>query len=249
MFERSFIDSGNSQIIGRTVRTELVEVQSLVRADGAGCSATGKTARFVSYFAALPFDRLRANGSFGKSVKHNVAKLLWAFAFLVFTSASHAGTLSIESAETWDNTLYLRLNFAPNADVLEALDASVPLKFVLSQRTSGSIWQNPYQQVLPEQSITLSYAALLERFELIANGTVKPYRLRAELLDAFNNLQLTTTPKDARPGAMEVRLSLSIGALPAPLRLPALLDSDWWLDSGWVAVRVGTDAVTSASKQ
>ena len=178
-------------------------------------------------------------------VKDILGKAFGALALVVFTSASHAGTLSIESAETWGNTLYLRLNFAPNADVLEALDASVPLKFVLSQRTSGSI----LVQMLPEQSITLSYAALLERFELIADGTVKPYRLRAELMDAFSNLQLATTPTDARRGAMEVRLSLSIGALPAPLRLPALLDSDWWLDSGWVAVRVGTDEVTSASKQ
>ena len=191
-------------------------------------------------------------------LKDILGKAFGALALVVFTSASHAGTLSIESAETWDNTLYLRLNFAPNADVLEALDASVPLKFVLSQRTSGSIlvqmlpWQHaPYQQMLPEQTITLSYAPLLERFELIANATVKPYRLRAELLDAFSNLQLATTPIDAKLDTMEVRIRLSIGALPAPLRLPALLDSDWWLDSGWVAVRVDkrANAATSASKQ
>ena len=166
-------------------------------------------------------------------------RLIWlgVLALLLLTSASHAGTLSIDSAETRGNTLYLRLNFAPDADVLEALDASVPLKFVLSQRASGSI----LVQVLPEQSITLSYAPLLERFELIANANVKPYRLRAELLDAFSNLRLATTATDARLGAMEVRLSLSIGALPAPLRLPALLDSDWWLDSGWVKVGAGDD--------
>lgn len=219
MFERSFIDSGNSQIIGRTVRR-----------------ANGSFGKSVSGY-------LR-NGSFAKSVKHNVAKLLWACALLALTSASHAGKLNIESAETSGNTLYLRLNFAPTPDVLEALDASVPLKFVLSQRASGSI----LVQILPEQSITLSYAPLLERFELIANATVKPYRLRAELLDAFSNLQLATTPIEARQGAREVRLSLSIGALPAPLRLPAVLDSDWWLDSGWVAVRVGAD-LSGASKQ
>ena len=180
-------------------------------------------------------------------LKDILGKAFRALALVVFANASHAGTLNIESAETLGNILYLRLNFAPNADVLEALEASVPLKFVLSQRASGSI----LVQMLPEQTITLSYAPLLERFELIANATVKPYRLRAELLDAFSNLQLATTPIDAKLDTMEVRIRLSIGALPAPLRLPALLDSDWWLDSGWVAVRVDkrANAATSASKQ
>ena len=164
-------------------------------------------------------------------------KGLGLIALLALASASYAGTLSIENAETLGDTLYLRLNFAPTSDVLEALDASVPLKFVLRQRMSGSI----LLQNLPEQTITLSYAALLDRFELVSDAGTKPYRLRAELLDAFSNLQLTAD------GATEVRLSLSIGALPAPLRLPAMLDSDWWLDSGWVSVRAGSVVLTSAS--
>jgi hypothetical protein len=164
-------------------------------------------------------------------------KWLGLIVLLALASVSHAGTLSIENAETLGDTLYLRLNFAPTSDVLEALDASVPLKFVLRRRMSGSI----LMQNLPEQTITLSYAALLDRFELVSDAGTKPYRLRAELLDAFSNLRLTAA------GATDVRLSLSIGALPAPLRLPAMLDSDWWLDSGWVSVRTATGAPTSAS--
>lgn len=160
-----------------------------------------------------------------------------ALPFLALTSASQAGTLSIESAETWGDALNLRLNFAPNSDVLEALDASVPLKFVLRQRRAGAIMHED----LAVQFIALSYAPLLERFELISNSATKPYRLRAELLDAFSNMQLP-----AIAGANEVRLSLSIGALPAPLRLPAMFDSDWWLDSGWVPVRVGSELPVNA---
>lgn|GEM_PF-1110196 len=179
----------------------------------------------------------RVNGFFRKNVKHSRRKLA-ALALLVLTSASQAGTLNIESAETWGDTLYLRLNFAPNSDVLEALDASVPLKFVLSQRVSGSM----LAKNLAEQTVVLTYAPLLERFELISNATVKPYRLRAELLDAFSNLQLVVSP-----GAKEVRLSLGIGSLPAPLRLPALLDSDWWLDSGWVKLTQGDNLTSDAA--
>lgn len=154
---------------------------------------------------------------------------LWLFAivFLTLAGASSAGTLRIKNAEIWGETMFLQLDFAANADVLEALDASVPLKFELRQRNTGAI----LVQNFAEQTIVLSYAPLLERFELITNGNVRPYRLRAELIDAFSNLQVT-----ARPGATEVRVSLTIGLLPAPLRLPALLDTDWWLDSGWVKI-------------
>ena len=134
-----------------------------------------------------------ANVFFNKYVKLKLGNALCSLAFLAITSASHAGTLSIKNAESWGNTLYLQLNFAPNSDVLEALDASVPLKFVLRQRRSDSI----LVQNFPDQSIVLSYAPLLERFELISNATVKPYRLRAELLDAFSNLQLPAARMDA----------------------------------------------------
>ncbi len=187
-----------------------------------------------------------ANVFFSKYVKPKLGKTLGILALLTIAASSQAGSLSIKSAESWGNTLYLQLNFAPNSDVLEALDASVPLKFVLRQRRSDSI----LVQNFPDQSIVLSYAPLLERFELISNATVKPYRLRAELLDAFSNLQLPAARVDAdTQGTTEIRLSLSIGALPAPLRLPALLDSDWWLDSGWVKlaqrVKLTGDATSS----
>jgi hypothetical protein len=140
---------------------------------------------------------------------------------------AHAGALQITRVEARDGAWILHLDFGPNAAVLEALDASVPLKFVLTQRgkTDGNV-DDP-----PDQSITLSYSPLLERFELNQGDSAKRFRLRAELLDAFTNLRLPIAA-----GVTQVRLALSIGALPAPLRLPALLDSDWWLDTGWVVV-------------
>ena len=51
----------------RTVRTEPVEVQCHVTSNEGEritrCGATGKQASFVRKYAALPFDRLRANGA------------------------------------------------------------------------------------------------------------------------------------------------------------------------------------------
>ena len=53
----------NSEIVVRPVRTELVEVQSVEISDGATCIAKNKVSCSVRKYAALPFDRLRANGS------------------------------------------------------------------------------------------------------------------------------------------------------------------------------------------
>ncbi len=53
----------------RAVRTELVEVQSRVRSNGARATETFNDEPSVRKFAALPFDGLRANGSFSGNFK------------------------------------------------------------------------------------------------------------------------------------------------------------------------------------
>ena len=70
---------------------------------------------------------------------------------------------------------------------------------------------------------------------------MQPFRLRTELLDAFAALRVP-----AAIGVTRVRLSLSIRDLPGPLRLPALFDGDWWLDSGWVAIKNPTPMKNAA---
>ncbi len=54
----------------RTVRPELVEVQSLIMSNRGNSRArcTYKHPRSVRNLAALPFDRLRANGAIGSTV-------------------------------------------------------------------------------------------------------------------------------------------------------------------------------------
>jgi hypothetical protein len=158
----------------------------------------------------------------------------------LFTRSLQAGTLEVrqayldvktsESKTSNNKTLVVNLNFQPSATVIEALEASLPLQFTLAQQTPNGI---------SSDTIVLRYAPLFERFELLTepavklglshSSSVRPYRLRAELLDAFSALRLP-----AAPGVTAVRLSLNIGDLPGPLRLPALFNPDWWLDSGWV---------------
>jgi Domain of unknown function (DUF4390) len=153
--------------------------------------------------------------------------------YVLYSSPLCAGTLLVREAflqaeSAKSKILAVNLDFRPSATVIEALEASVPLEFTLTQRTpSGS----------NAHAITLRYAPLLERFELLTENapsqrsSVRPYRLRAELLDAFSALRVP-----AAANVTDVRLSLNIGDLPGPLRLPALFNRDWWLDSGWVAI-------------
>ncbi len=122
----------------------------------------------------------------------------------------------------------LVLDFRPSEAVLEALDASVPLVFELAQRTPNGV---------STQAVTLSYAPLFERFELRVGEQITPFRLRTELLDAFSSLRGVPLRLDA----LALRMHLQIGKLPAPLRLPALLDRDWYLDTGWIDLRANVE--------
>ena len=81
----------NSEIGLRTVRTELVEVQILVLSDsGVVCFVRCKKSCSVRKFTALPFDKLRANGSFCERFNQLFAGIdlrISARAFVLFACA------------------------------------------------------------------------------------------------------------------------------------------------------------------
>jgi hypothetical protein len=108
----------------------------------------------------------------------------------------------------------LIVQFAPA--VLEALEASVPLSFTFNQDQRSS-------------NITLSYAPLFEQFELNQDGRTRYFRLRAELLDAF----ATIASANQANAPQRLRVRLDFARMPAAMRIPALFDRDWRLDTGW----------------
>lgn len=143
--------------------------------------------------------------------------------WLSYLFPTQSAGLHIRQARWLDvDTIALQLEFRPSPVVVEALEANIALKFELLLR--GKDGQTG-------QSISLIYAPLLERFELIGGEQVQRFRLRTELLDAFSSLKVP-----AKAPIDQVRLRLSLADLPAPLRLPAAIDSHWWLDSAWIAV-------------
>jgi hypothetical protein len=125
------------------------------------------------------------------------------------------------AGESGDVVLFLK--FDPPQDFIDALDASVALRFKLQLRaTSGD----------QTHLINLRFKRMLSRYELEMEGSKRYFRLKAELFDAFSALHLA----DAKE-VQALRLQLDFSALPSALRLPAMLDREWWLDSDWVEVQ------------
>lgn len=141
-----------------------------------------------------------------------------------------AGTLEL-SPTVYENAdaLWLNVRLDPDAGVLEALDAHIPLPFRLDRRCGG---------LHQFAELSLRLRPLSGDYVLtLADASEQTWRLRAEALAAFRRLALPRPlPCGAEPAFLRVRLDPA--RLPAPLRLPALLDSAWQLDSGWVAADV-----------
>ena len=97
----------NFEIRLRTVRTELVEVQSVVRSNRERCSATRIFPRFVSEYAALPFDRLfmnRLRFVFANAVKQSRRLELDCFAALAMTRYLDSVQFSaLKNRSLWGN--------------------------------------------------------------------------------------------------------------------------------------------------
>ena len=150
------------------------------------------------------------------------------------TQSARAAGLSCVGAErklgaNGADVLGLTLKFEPAAQITQALDASIALVFRFVLDADGGKRQ---------QRAVLSHDSLLERYDLEFAGRTRHFRLRAELLDAFAN---TLTFNEAA-SIKRVRVHLVLGELPAPLRMPALLDTDWHLDTGWCVMQYDSGA-------
>jgi hypothetical protein len=116
----------------------------------------------------------------------------------------------------------------------EALQAGLMLAFDVD-------WQLHDGREL-RQSLALRYSPLLRSYQLAVGKTPpQTFTLRNALLAAMENAQLRWPDQAACAGACggRVRVRLDPAQLPAPLRLPALFDSDWDFDSGWKQIDSG----------
>ena len=152
-------------------------------------------------------------------------------------TALHAQSLTIKSAEAVPGgvpTLQLALAIELGARATEALEAGLMLAFDVD-------WQTADGRAL-KRTVALRYSPLLRSYQLaIGKDAPHAYALRNNLLAAMENARLRWSDEancDTDCGG-RVRVRLNPAALPAPLRLPALFDSDWDFDSGWREVESG----------
>ncbi|MDZ4813126.1 MAG: DUF4390 domain-containing protein [Pseudomonadota bacterium] len=119
-------------------------------------------------------------------------------------------------------TLDLSLSLRLSETQLEALDHGIPLRleFVIAPRKA------------PRQlsRILIGYLPMAKRYQLLADSRAPRYfSSRLQLLAALDRVSLPLNAVGSGTGTVLVRLDRS--ALPAPMRLPALLDSSWRLVS------------------
>jgi hypothetical protein len=127
--------------------------------------------------------------------------------------------------ETLDLVLSLKLNETQ----LTALDNGIPLAFEFVIETPGTATQR--------NRIELSYQPMAKRYQLRTDtDTPRSFTSRLQLLAAMDLVRLPIAVAKSTSGSVQMRLDT--GALPAPLRLPALLDRQWHLlttPASWTA--------------
>jgi hypothetical protein len=154
-------------------------------------------------------------------------------------TALHAQSLAIRSARSVAGTtptLQLALSIELGPRATEALQAGLLLAFDVD-------WQLKDGRQL-QRSMALRYSPLLRSYQLaIGDEPPQMFALRNGLLAAMENARLRWPGESACAGDCggRVRARLNPAALPAPLRLPALFDSDWDFDSGWREIDHGSE--------
>ncbi len=88
---------------------------------------------------------------------------------------------------------------------------------------------------LPGVHLQARYAPLQDRYLLEhQDQPARGFAFRPALLDALENPPPVAVPDGS---GWQLRVRLRVRHLPPPLRLPARLQSDWQLNSGWETLR------------
>jgi hypothetical protein len=149
--------------------------------------------------------------------------------------------LVVRGAGVSASTLQVRSDWHPHAQILDALDHGIALSFAIrlrAQAPSRFGWQHTVAQRV--RRVQLRYYPLVRAYQLhdLDEGSVRNYAARAQALAALGDLRLPLHDWDAHGATqLDVRIALERDDLPGALRLPALFDRAWRVDSGDFAWR------------
>lgn len=142
-----------------------------------------------------------------------------------------------------DGKLYLTadMDLALNERVEEALGKGIPLHVLIEvrlKRPRPLLWDEKVAEWAMVRKI--SYHALSSQYlvSTVGQSTVESFTSLGQALRHTGSMIEHEFPMNHFPGKgenylLEVRTSLSIEALPAPLRPVAYTSMDWRLNSGW----------------
>jgi hypothetical protein len=133
-------------------------------------------------------------------------------------------------------TLAARLEWRPDARVLEALDNGIALQFDIELTAQGRAnWIGRATLAAQTRHLQLRYFPLSRQYQLrdLDLNQARSYSSRALALAALEDLRLPL-PNWKVAGAERYRLLIALDrdALPGALRLPALFQSAWRLCNG-----------------
>jgi hypothetical protein len=152
------------------------------------------------------------------------------FCIALAACARAPGAFVVRSASVDAGALVVRCDWQPDAQVLDALDHGIELPFVVTARIDGG-----GDTARVRRHIRLRYFPLSRQYQVsdVEDATERSYAVRALALQAMENLRLPLAGAD-RAGAtrLDVRIALDRDALPGALRLPAMLQAAWRMDSG-----------------
>lgn len=133
------------------------------------------------------------------------------------------------------------MDLALNDKVEEALSKGIPLYILIEvrlQRPRAILWN----ETIGQWSLTrkISYHALSSQYLVgtVGNPHIESFTSLTQALRGAGSLTEHEFPMNHFPGkdevySLELRASLNIEALPAPLRPVAYTSLDWRLNSGW----------------
>lgn len=145
-------------------------------------------------------------------------------------AAAYGNPIGVREA-TWraqELSLVFDLRLAPR--LIAAVEAHVALSFLLSVECAGQ--RN-------DQRWVLYLAPLTRRYRVTDGfGNAREFPLRSEALASIERV-VTPMPGCPEPPAQPptFRYRLNLAELPSALRVPALLQDEWQLDTGWQRVQ------------
>lgn len=166
--------------------------------------------------------------------------LAWALLLALLAAPLEAARIERFSVEADARVARLDadLELALSGEMLRALEHGIVLPLRLELRAYGD---GRRAQARSVQRIELGFQPLTGRYRVAAPslGYQRSYARRGQMIASLEQLrgwplEAQPWPPAQPPKRWRMRLTLDRGALPAPLRLPALLDAEWALDSGWI---------------